>query len=219
LVGKSGRNTYDKYTYATLEDYIAAIRLPLSEEGLALVFSQEHVETLEPRQTKGGGTEYGARVHMEMHLMHSSGETWCCRGTGDGFDRGDKAVYKAATGARKYLIASALNLATSDDPEADSPQGEPVAQRPTTPAGNRTERTERTDGGARAAAPAPVVPAVAAMKKAMQEIATKAVEAASEDERVRAGVARTCHETMRTQSVPSPLIPLRPRRSPRTRAP
>ena len=179
LVGKSGENKYDRYRYATMEDFVDAIRAPLRKHGLGLVFSVAGTEALEPRQTKGGGTEYGARVIMDMTIVHSSGETMACHGVGDGYDRGDKAVYKAMTGARKYLVASALNLATSDDPEGDSTEREAAAPRPTTPAGNRTERTERTDGGARAAAP--VVPVAKAEAPA---------PVASDDERVRAGVAR-----------------------------
>jgi hypothetical protein len=47
---------------------------------------------------------------------------------GEGQDRGDKAFYKADTGARKYALANLFNLATDDDPETDSPETVPPRQ-------------------------------------------------------------------------------------------
>ena len=41
--------------------------------------------------------------------------------TGEGMDKGDKAGYKAYTGALKYFLADTFMVATGDDPEKDSP--------------------------------------------------------------------------------------------------
>ena len=41
--------------------------------------------------------------------------------TGEGIDKGDKAGYKAYTGALKYYLADTFMVATGDDPETDSP--------------------------------------------------------------------------------------------------
>ena len=41
--------------------------------------------------------------------------------TGEGIDKGDKAGYKAYTGALKYYLANTFMVATGDDPEKDSP--------------------------------------------------------------------------------------------------
>ena len=41
--------------------------------------------------------------------------------TGEGIDKGDKAGYKAYTGAVKYYLANTFLVATGDDPEKDSP--------------------------------------------------------------------------------------------------
>ena len=41
--------------------------------------------------------------------------------TGEALDKGDKAGYKAYTGALKYYLANTFLVATGDDPEKDSP--------------------------------------------------------------------------------------------------
>ena len=41
--------------------------------------------------------------------------------TGEGLDRGDKAGYKAYTGAVKYFLANTFLVPTGDDPETESP--------------------------------------------------------------------------------------------------
>lgn len=123
IVGTSGENKFDKYTYAKLEDYVAAIKPILPKHGLSILTSVDEVLPLDDRTTKNGGTEHAVRVKITARLMHSSGEWIEAGGIGEGQDRSDKSVYKAITGARKYALASALGLATSDDPEGDENVG------------------------------------------------------------------------------------------------
>jgi hypothetical protein len=42
--------------------------------------------------------------------------------TGEAIDKGDKAGYKAYTGALKYYLADTFMVATGDDPETESPE-------------------------------------------------------------------------------------------------
>lgn len=128
-VAKSKENTYDRYRYAQLEDYRDAIVAGLGNAGLSIATSVEEVVRLEDRQTKNGGTEHAVMVKMSQRIIHESGEWIETDVYGEGQDRADKAIYKAITGARKYGLAAALNLATSDDPEGDdSPK--PTIHRP-----------------------------------------------------------------------------------------
>lgn len=125
-IAKSGFNSFDKYKYATLEDYIDGVRPILAKHGLAMTFLAEEVVPLEGRKTAKGSTEHAVRVKCELTLLHSSGESMNFPTWGEGQDRADKAIYKAITGARKYAIASALNLSTSDDAEnSDSGKADP----------------------------------------------------------------------------------------------
>lgn len=48
-----------------------------------------------------------------------SGETFKGTFRGSGTDTGDKALYKAITGALKYILTSTFLVATGDDPEED----------------------------------------------------------------------------------------------------
>jgi len=130
LVGKSGQNTFDKYEYAKLEDYVQIVHPVLHKHGLALVSSVDHIEQLPNRPTSKGGTEYAVRVKLTMILSHTSGEQITATAYGEGQDRADKAIYKAITGARKYGLAAMFNLATGDDPESDEQVGNTPGTRP-----------------------------------------------------------------------------------------
>lgn len=121
LVGKSGSNAAQGYAYAALDDYIVATRAHMAEHGLAITSTVVAIADLEPRATRGGAVLYVRRATVITRLIHSSGEWIEAEAYGEGMDSGDKAVYKAITGARKYGVASLLGLATTDDPEVDDP--------------------------------------------------------------------------------------------------
>ncbi len=123
VISRSGENKFDRYTYATLEDYIKGTRDIMSKHGFFMIGSIEKVEPLADRVTRNGGIEHAVQVSLTLRLIHQSGEWIEISCVGEGQDRADKAVYKAITGARKYAIASLLGLATADDPEADENVG------------------------------------------------------------------------------------------------
>lgn len=120
---KSGDNKFDKYQYSKLEDFFAAAKPVMASNGLALIVSVKSYESLPDRTTKNGGHEYAVRVMLEGVLIHESGETLTVTGCGEGQDRADKALYKAITGGKKYLLASLFSIPTTDDPEADETVG------------------------------------------------------------------------------------------------
>lgn len=118
-VAKSGQNNQQGYRYPVLDDYMAVVKPSLAKHGLALTSSVEDISELETRETRSGSKQYGVRVRVVTRLLHASGQWIEVGAWGEGLDTGDKAVYKAVTGARKYGVASLLSLATSDDPERD----------------------------------------------------------------------------------------------------
>jgi hypothetical protein len=132
-VGKSGNNTFDRYTYAKLEDYVRASAPILAANGLCVLSGVPAIVPLDDRTTSKGGKEHAVRVGVTMRIVHESGEWIEADSAGEGQDRADKALYKAITGARKYGLASLLCLATTDDPEGDDKVGNtpPPAQRET----------------------------------------------------------------------------------------
>lgn len=121
FVTKGGNNTFDKYLYAKLENYVDASKDALLKNGIVVISSVDKVEQLDNRQTKNGNTEYVVRIIMTMTAAHVSGQ-WCqVVAVGDGQDRGDKAIYKANTGATKYGYARLFGLVTGDDSEENEP--------------------------------------------------------------------------------------------------
>jgi len=119
-VKKRGRNKFHNYDYATEADLVAELRPALAANGLALFPSQTAVT-----DTDMSGN---VRVTVEYTYAHVSGQIWpwplIAYGVGNdrsskGVD-GDKAVYKALTGANKYLLFKLFQVDTGDEPEAET---------------------------------------------------------------------------------------------------
>lgn len=117
-VAKDGNNKYDKYKYATLENFINVVQPVMKYNGLSLICSTVGFGELTARTTKAGGSEYAYHITVTGRLIHTSGQWIEMYSIGHGQDRADKGIYKAITGARKYLLSQLFNLATSDDSEA-----------------------------------------------------------------------------------------------------
>ncbi len=144
-VHKSGKNQFQHYSYANMEDILKAIEGPLEENGLAVVTSVDEVIQQDNRTTKKGGIEYSVRVKLTMTLHHSSGETLEAKGWGEGQDGGDKGIYAAITGGRKYALCSLFNLATTDDPEKNNHEPESGQKPPQEPQGTSQKGDQPSD--------------------------------------------------------------------------
>lgn len=133
-VQKQGENKFHGYKYAGEGNLLEVLRPAMVEEGLLLIPS--HAEKSEIDQ-HGNVT-----VLVEYTLAHKDGEVWPekIRVYGSGNDRaksgavGDKGIYKAATGANKYLLFKLFQIETGDDPEKDSAHDKDEAPAPEAPA-------------------------------------------------------------------------------------
>jgi hypothetical protein len=134
-VPKNGWNDFHKYHYATEADLSDAVRSNLARYGVMLIPSVEKVEWSKV-PTKNGEerlatltvrfTATDGKDKLEFTII------------GEGQDRGDKATYKAMTGATKYALLKLFLIPTGDDPEKDeNEKGAPRA----TPA-NGAKHTE-----------------------------------------------------------------------------
>ena len=121
-VAKAGTNKEQGYKFASLINFIEASEEGLRDHDLAVLTFVRKVIQLPTVVTKTNTTWYNVRVIIGLRLIHTSAEWIEISSFGDGRDTSDKAIYKAITGARKYGLASLLNLATTDDPEKDDPQ-------------------------------------------------------------------------------------------------
>jgi hypothetical protein len=120
-VEKKGRNAFFNYDYARETDILDAVRTKLAENGIFVFTSIESMETKET----GKRTRDGSPLHLVfVRTKHTfwdgeSGDTAEVFGSGCGEDSGDKAIYKAITGAMKYFVSKNFLISTGDDPEKD----------------------------------------------------------------------------------------------------
>jgi len=113
LVNK-GNNDFDNYSYFSESQY---------KELFTELFA-EHKLDFKPNQigySQFNGTDkqpMGRNVTFEFTLMDAeTGFFETSVITGEAIDKGDKATYKADTGALKYYFANTFLVATGDDPE------------------------------------------------------------------------------------------------------
>jgi len=134
-VQKQGKNKFHDYKYAGEGHLLEVLRPAMVEAGLLLIPS--HRSTTTP-------DEYGnSTVTVDYTLAHKDGGVWPEKITvvGCGNDKnskggvGDKGLYKAFTGANKYLLFKLFQIETGDDPEeaAEHDKGD-ASPKPESPA-------------------------------------------------------------------------------------
>ena len=118
VLKKGGTNTFDRYSYFSEAQYKELFTGLFSDAGLELTFKEIEYNTFT-------GSEKQANGRMaKICFILTDTETGFFEEstiTGEGIDKGDKAGYKAYTGALKYYLANTFMVATGDDPEKDSP--------------------------------------------------------------------------------------------------
>ncbi|MBA2714692.1 MAG: ERF family protein [Rubrobacteraceae bacterium] len=132
-VVKRGKNTGtgSGYNYATAADVIEVSRNALHEAGLVGFIEDTAMLAREPITSNKGTAGMYAQVMVTLRIMEAEGLSpgdefiraaelrFTASGAGTDYP-GDKAVYKAQTGATKYAYANALALPFADhDPEKD----------------------------------------------------------------------------------------------------
>lgn len=120
-VEKSGRNDFHKYNYVKAADVAWVVRKALSEQNIYLVSDVVEVRNYEIPAKEG--TMQAVDVKMEFSLFDGDAPETApivLHAWGTGTDKGDKAVYKAQTGALKYGLRHAFLIPDESDPEADT---------------------------------------------------------------------------------------------------
>jgi ERF superfamily protein len=113
-VQKRGHNERHNYSYVTAADLAGSVGDILAELGVVVIPQLQSISTETPRSS----SERIARIVMNYRFVDTkSGEELTVRVAGEGADAGDKAPYKAMTGALKYALLQSFLLATGDDPE------------------------------------------------------------------------------------------------------
>ena len=118
VLKREGNNSFDRYKYFSEAQYKALFTELLSSHNLELRSTVSDYSMIEGTEKQANGRQ----VKMEFELCDvETGFSEVSTVIGEGFDKGDKAGYKAMTGALKYYLACTFLVATGDDPEKDSP--------------------------------------------------------------------------------------------------
>ena len=118
-VQKRGHNPRFNYNYVTAADIAGAVGDILAELGVVVVPRLESISH-EAVRPSAGGTEHATHVVMSYSFLDvDTAEEITVKTAGEGLDSGDKAPYKAMTGALKYALLQSFLLATGDDPEEE----------------------------------------------------------------------------------------------------
>ena len=118
-VQKKGENDFHGYKYATEADVLDRLRPAMVKHGLILIPSVQQVSSVDQH----GNTT----VSIHYTLAHISGAVWPTPviAAGCGNDRnkngvGDKGLYKAITGANKYMLFKLFQIETGNAEPEDS---------------------------------------------------------------------------------------------------
>ena len=118
---RQGRNAFDNYSYFSEAQYKELFTRLFVSHRLELKCSELEYERFEA----GGKQSNGRTARLQFTLIDvETGFFEESTITGEGMDKGDKAGYKAFTGALKYYLANTFLVATGDDPERESPKTE-----------------------------------------------------------------------------------------------
>ena len=125
---KTGWNDFQKYNYSTAGDVLLPVQRACNEQGLIVI-----ADCIESKIEPGR-----ASVVVRLSVVDTeTGESLSVTAPGysedfsykDNRPNGDKAVYKAITGATKYAIRSCFCLPSDDDPE-HTPQKLKITAKP-----------------------------------------------------------------------------------------
>jgi|GEM_PF-5179770 len=121
ILPKGAHNDYDNYDYFSEAQYKELFTELFSKHGIELRIDEADYGTFD-------GTDkqpFGRVVTLACTLIDvDTGYSETSRHTGEGLDRGDKAGYKATTGAIKKFLSSTFLVATKDDPEREEEKAE-----------------------------------------------------------------------------------------------
>ena len=121
VLKKGAYNKFDTYYYFSEAQYKELFTELFAECGLELKFTELEYATFEGTEKQANGR----MPRLEFALIDiDTGFFETTVITGEGIDKGDKAGYKAYTGALKYFLANTFMVATGDDPEKESPEHE-----------------------------------------------------------------------------------------------
>jgi len=119
-VAKDRRNQQQSYDYVSETAVLEAAQPAMVKNGLVMSLIEIENSFREVKETMKGGKltlSGGTFVFKVEHV--ETGQSKLIKSMGEGMDSGDKASYKAQTGARKNALFDLFLIPRTDDPEKD----------------------------------------------------------------------------------------------------
>lgn len=118
-IQKKGENKAQGYNYLSEKQVTEEIKKLFDKYGISPLFNWDEPKVL-PFTTAKGSNQFLTTVNIQYSLVDiESGEKIDGHISGHGVDSGDKGLYKAITGAIKYLYMKMFNIPSGNDPEAE----------------------------------------------------------------------------------------------------
>lgn len=116
-IEKDGHNQRQGYDYVTEAAIKANLQTKLAEEGIAIIPTYQILDSWNRNTNKGGILNF-VSVLGTFEITNGTDSIYGSM-PGIGMDSGDKAIYKAETGAQKNFLMQTFLMTTGDDPEQD----------------------------------------------------------------------------------------------------
>jgi hypothetical protein len=117
-VAKNGRNDFQNYDYATERDLVSTLKPLLEKHGVIVIPEIAAPPTIEPSGKDGKSRLTTILMKFKLVNVDDPEDYYQALVGGQGQDAGDKGIYKAITGAKKYFISNTFMVPLGDDPEA-----------------------------------------------------------------------------------------------------
>lgn len=150
---ETGQNA-PKYSMKTEEGVLELLHDSLVKHGITM-WPIKKVVLKSEKFNVGSGKEWRfIQMECTFTMKHTSGEERQVVAIGEGTDPGDKASYKAQTGAKKYALLEAFLVESGDDPDKYASQENMIPdeppQRSAPPASQPTQQAPPPAGNGRA---------------------------------------------------------------------
>lgn len=138
-MAKTGKNTAQNYNYLTESDISEKFKDLLVKYGVVFTYCSS-IDEVRPSPT---GKQIITDVTVNYEFIDiDTEEKVTGYAAGQGSDATDKGVYKAITGAVKYIFMKTFLIPTGDDPEMDAPKRAKQASYDKPPFGAGSEEEE-----------------------------------------------------------------------------
>lgn len=121
-IKKEGFNEFNKYSYVKESDVAEKLQGLFVKHKVFVLSSVDQVSEEQVTSSTGKPNMYAkVRVIYTFVNAENTEDRYVVTAYGSGMDVGDKAAYKALTGAHKYFLIRNFNLGSDEDAEKESP--------------------------------------------------------------------------------------------------